>query len=199
MGEGNKEKQKEKYAINSHAKDRADASVAGNLSAGETRKEEGHLPLFGVGPVYAATLALCTALSFFARKAPFLSAGRIDVGAGFFYVLGGVLVLLGVFLWVQAVLIARLDDHILVGELVTSGVYAWVRNPIYAAILLVCTGALIVMRNLYLLILPILYWAYLTVLMKHTEEKWLLQKFGSAYEEYCMRVNRCIPWPPKKG
>lgn len=44
------------------------------------------------------------------------------------------------------------------------------------------------------------YWFYLTVLMKHTEEKWLEALHGPAYKDYCGRVNRCIPWfPGRKG
>lgn len=38
----------------------------------------------------------------------------------------------------------------------------------------------------------------MTVLMKHTEEKWLKNLYGKEYEEYCKRVNRCIPWFKKK-
>ena len=159
---------------------------------------DSHLPLYGVGPAYGLDLVLCTLLSFFARKLPVLFSGRVEKGGEVFVILGAVLLALGALLWVEAVLIAKLDDHILEGELVTTGVYAWVRNPIYAAILFACTGALLLMKNLWLLILPPLYWAFFTLLMKYTEEKWLRQRFGGTYEEYCRKVNRCIPWPPKK-
>ena len=27
-----------------------------------------------------------------------------------------------------------------------------------------------------------------------TEEKWLRDLYGKQYEDYCNRVNRCIPW-----
>ena len=56
---------------------------------------------------------------------------------------------------------------------------------------------LMIYGNLWLLILPVLYWLFLTVLMKCTEEKWLKNLYGVEYEEYCWRVNRCIPWFPK--
>ena len=52
--------------------------------------------------------------------------------------------------------------------------------------------------NLFLLILPILFWINLTVILKLTEEKWLLEKFGDEYVDYCKVVNRIIPWFPKK-
>lgn len=49
------------------------------------------------------------------------------------------------------------------------------------------------MNNLYLLILPFLYWILLTVFMINTEEKWLLKVYGEEYKNYCKKVNRCIP------
>ena len=52
--------------------------------------------------------------------------------------------------------------------------------------------------NLWLLILPILFWIYMTVLLKLTEEKWLLDTFGEEYIKYCSKVNRVFPWFPKK-
>jgi hypothetical protein len=51
---------------------------------------------------------------------------------------------------------------------------------------------------LYLLLLPFLFWAFLTVLMQCTEEKWLKEKFGEEYTEYAKKVNRVIPWFRKK-
>lgn len=83
-------------------------------------------------------------------------------------------------------------------ELVTTGVYSVVRHPIYSAFAFVLTGVLLIYSNLYLLLLPFMYWAFLTALMKATEEKWLVDQFGKEYEDYCRRVNRCIPWFPKR-
>ena len=111
--------------------------------------------------------------------------------------IGAFLIAAGAVLWVQAVFRAKIDDGITNNRLVTDGVYALVRNPIYSAFLSVCTGTLMIYGNLWLLILPVLYWLFLTVLMKCTEEKWLKNLYGVEYEEYCRRVNRCIPWFPK--
>lgn len=164
----------------------------------ENKKARDHLPLFGVGPLYAVSLAAVTLAAVLLRGHPLIAGGRLPALRVPMGVLGILGIALGAFLWVQAVLVARLDDHILEDELVTTGVYAWVRNPIYSAFLFVCTGVLLLVGNGWLLILPVLYWLFLTVLMKATEEKWLLERFGSAYEEYCRRVNRCLPWFPKK-
>ena len=112
--------------------------------------------------------------------------------------IGIILILFAVFPWLYAVVITKIDDGILHNHLVTTGAYALVRNPIYSAILILCTEVLIIGGNVLFLILPFLYWAFLTVLIKHTEEKWLSELYGEEYKEYCKKVNRCIPWFPKK-
>lgn len=80
----------------------------------------------------------------------------------------------------------------------TTGIYSVVRNPIYSGLVLNCTGVLLIAHNVWLLILPFIFWIALTILMKCSEEKWLLKLYGDQYVEYCKRVNRCIPWFPKK-
>ena len=35
--------------------------------------------------------------------------------------------------------------------------------------------------------------------LKLTEEKWLLSLYKQEYADYLKRVNRCIPWLPRKG
>lgn len=108
--------------------------------------------------------------------------------------IGFMLIFIGVALWIYAVLIQRISKEISSGHLVTIGIYSIVRNPIYLAFLCVCTGILVTAHNVYLLIIPVVLYIFLTVLMKQTEEKWLLDKFGSEYIEYCKHVNRVIPW-----
>ena len=103
----------------------------------------------------------------------------------------------GIALWCAAVFGARIDIKIKSNRLATDGVYALVRNPIYSAFLFICTGVLLFCRNLYVLFLLPLFWLYLTVFMKLTEEKWLTERFGDEYGAYCKRVNRFIPW--KRG
>ena len=90
--------------------------------------------------------------------------------------IGFLLVAVGAALWFLAVFRTKIDDGITNNHLVTDGVYALVRNPIYSAFLSVCTGMLMIYGNLWLLILPVLYWLFLTVLMKCTEEKWLKKR-----------------------
>ncbi|MDP9806894.1 protein-S-isoprenylcysteine O-methyltransferase Ste14 [Trueperella bonasi] len=60
------------------------------------------------------------------------------------------------------------------------------------------SGLLLVQANWWLLALPFVYWIALSVLMKHTEERWLENKFGAEYTRYATHVNRAFPRPPRK-
>lgn len=157
-------------------------------------KKKKHLPMYGVGPVYVAAIVGVTVLGIVLSSRnmiPFIQYEGITVVMP---VLGIGLVVYGIFLWYAAVIKDKIDDGIMNNRLVTTGVYAQVRNPIYSAFLIACTGALLLYGNILLLFLPFLFWGFLTVLMKGTEEKWLRELYGKEYEEYCRRVNRCIPW-----
>lgn len=160
--------------------------------------EKGHLPILGVGPLYVVTIILMTIISI-----TLSATGIIPVitftNIRWIFVLSGILCfIIGITLWLKAVIIDRLDTHIIKNELVTTGVYAYVRNPVYSAFMFVCTGVLVIYGNLVLLVLPIIYWGFMTVLMKSTEEKWLENLYGKEYIQYRQRVNRCIPWKGKE-
>ena len=101
-------------------------------------------------------------------------------------------------MWYSAVVKSRIDARIKENTLVTDGIYAHVRNPIYSAFLFICSGAILIACNLYLLILPPVFLLYLIVFIKNTEEKWLYNVYGEEFENYCKRVNRCIPSIRKK-
>ena len=152
------------------------------------------LPVFGVGPVYAVSCLLLTAFGLFLKKKGFLNGGELPGLKSVSMFIGGLLIFIGVALWIYAVIIQRISKEISNGNLVTTGIYSIVRNPIYLAFLCVCTGILVTAHNVYLLIFPVVFYIFLTILMKQTEEKWLLEKFGTEYAEYCKHVNRVIPW-----
>ena len=100
--------------------------------------------------------------------------------------------------WISTALTQKVGDAILENHLMTTGVYAWVRNPIYSAAAIAMFGAGLCFANLWLLLLAPIFWLDITLLMKFTEEKWLLGLYGEEYWTYCKIVNRCIPWFPKK-
>lgn len=161
-------------------------------------KDRNHLSVWGVGPVYALICGLLTAAGIILRNMGWLDSGDVPALDVPMKLLGFALLLAAAYLYYQAHLRQKLFDHVRQNHLVTTGVYAWVRNPVYSAAMLLCTGLLLMAHNLWLLILPPLFWALMTAMLIPTEEKWLRSLYGQEYVDYCARVNRCIPWPPKK-
>lgn len=156
------------------------------------------MPTFGVGPIYVITCLALTIIGLILSYYGHLKAGQIDQGVIYFKILGCLLILFGLKLWIRAVLIQKINAKVKENKLITDGVYAIVRNPVYSAFIFLFTGVLLMAHNYLLLILPLIYWAFLTILMKNTEEKWLREKFGEEYIEYCKNVNRIIPWKRRK-
>ncbi|MBR2703710.1 MAG: isoprenylcysteine carboxylmethyltransferase family protein [Oscillospiraceae bacterium] len=161
-------------------------------------KKQDHLPVYGVGPIYVCVIAVLTLAAFLMRKLPAFASGRTEELHVPLLILGSVFILSGVALWVFAVPVSKIDDGIRENRLVTSGAYALVRNPIYSAAMIACTGVILTAGNAWFFVLPLLYWLFMTVLVKATEEKWLRALYGAEYEDYCRRVNRCWPGPQKR-
>lgn len=156
--------------------------------------KEKRLPVFGVGPIYVITCLLLTILAVFLHYKGHLTQWQMSGGKILSIILGSLSILLAVWLWIQSVIVQNISKEIKQGKLVTTGVYGIVRNPIYSAFLFLFTGVLILLRNWLVLILPFVFWALLSLLMKCTEERWLKEKFGDEYIEYSKEVNRVIPW-----
>ena len=158
-----------------------------------------HLPIMGVGPAYVISIVLLSSLSIFADTAHFHLPRPTSVFLEIFlFIVGLLFILLGLLIYFLAIR-AKITRSIKENTLVTHGIYSVVRNPIYSAWLFICTGALFLYGNPYLaLILFLIFWLSLTILMKHTEEKWLTEFYGEPYLEYCKKVNRCLPWFQQK-
>ena len=103
------------------------------------------------------------------------------------------MIILGIYLWIQAVIVQKINKKVTEKKLITTGVYSIVRNPVYSAFTIIFTGIFLFTANYILLILPFVFWAFLTILMKNTEEKWLKNEFVEEYEIYLKQVNRVIP------
>jgi protein-S-isoprenylcysteine O-methyltransferase Ste14 len=76
-------------------------------------------------------------------------------------------------------------------KLITSGVFAYSRNPIYVAFWLVLLGQFLIFPNWILL----LYWLAASFLLHRQvlrEEEFLVQHYGSDYEDYSKRVRRYL-------
>ena len=156
-----------------------------------------HLPFFGIGPYYVGVIAVLTVAGMIISAKGYLDSGIVPALKTPMLILGILLVLLGGFIWGYAFFFDRIDDAILNNRLYTGGIYAWVRNPLYVGWMLICIGVSLFAGNLWLLVLPLIFWALMSVMMKLTEEKWLHERYGAEYEAYCKRVNRTWPWFPK--
>ena len=161
-------------------------------------KNKEHLPMIGVGPLCVGVMIALTASGILLSRMGLMEAGKIAALQVPFFIAGCLLVIGGLSLYAGALFFSGIDSHIKQNTLAQTGVYACVRNPIYSAFMMFCTAALCFEGNALLLVLPPIFWLWMTVLMKHTEEKWLLALHGDVYRDYCRRVNRCLPWLPKK-
>jgi len=82
-------------------------------------------------------------------------------------------------------------------QLVTQGLFAHARNPLYDGNLLILAGLFIIHNHPAVYILGSAYFVTAYVAIVAAEEKFLLSKFGDAYDEYCHRVPRW--WPNLHG
>ncbi|MCQ2408362.1 MAG: isoprenylcysteine carboxylmethyltransferase family protein [Oscillospiraceae bacterium] len=158
-----------------------------------------HLPLYGIGPILCCPMAVLTAIGIYCSSKALIS-GLIENKTVniILYIIGTLLIIEGIILFFAADLNGNLQKNIKENKLKTNGSYKFVRNPCYCLFLLSCTGAILIAHNWYLFVLPFVFWGVMTIVLINTEEKWLRNLYGKEYEDYCKRVNRCIPWFPKK-
>ena len=161
-------------------------------------KKNSHLPLFGAGPFYVITISVMTVTALLLHHFGVISFSSPYYVSLVLKIAGILMIIAGVFIWFEAAIACQLTKNIKANKLITTGIYAYVRHPIYSAFTIAEWGMLFWTGNIYLFLLIPLYWAFFTILMKKTEEKWMEDKFGDEYREYSRRVNRCIPWFPKK-
>lgn len=167
--------------------------------------EKKNLPIYGPGPAYIFICAILTVAGIILNRKGLLESGSVELtpvrNLAFvigiiviFWLLGIILMVFGAYMWYAAVIRGKIDDDIKNNRLTTTGIYAHVRNPIYSGLTMILTGFLFSEENYWLLILPVFFWLFMTILLKLTEEKWLKKQYGDEYIEYCRKVNRCIPW-----
>lgn len=161
-------------------------------------KNKEHLPVYGVGPIIVIPQLVVMAVGIIMSVCGFFEYGKMEILQIPFIIAGIILIVSGVYMWYSANYKAKVFDGIVENKLITSGIYSVVRNPIYSAFLLICTGAVFIAGNLFLFVISMICWLYMSVFLKHTEENWLTDLYGKEYLNYCKNVNRCIPWFPKK-
>lgn len=154
----------------------------------------GHLPIIGVGPIIVIPQVILTIVGLMLSRLSLIPCIKFGVFKSFGIIAGMLLIVMGLYLWIAANFKEKITDSIKNNSLITTGVYSATRNPIYSAFFLVCCGLILVANNLLLFFIPVICWIYMTVLLKRTEEKWLLNLYGEEYRSYCKKVNRIIPW-----
>jgi len=152
----------------------------------------------------AFALALGIAIQNFPEGAiismPLHAEGKSKIGtvSGFPTILlcavGIILTLTGIVIWFTGAMRSDMDENIKENRLKTNGIYAWVRNPMYSGLWILISGISLMWHNVFLILVIFINWYMMTVVLKNTEEKWLRDLYGQEYDDYCKRVNRCIPW-----
>ena len=166
------------------------------------KTKSGKLPKYGYGPIYLLISLILTVLSLlYFNEMKIFQSGIIKnyYLKKCFLSLSIISMIAGISIWCIAVLPSKGIRYKLEhGELEVGGIYSITRNPIYSGIYFFLLGIQMLTYNLFIFILSFIIYQFLVILLINTEEKWCLNKFGKKYEEYCTKVNRIIPWFPKK-
>jgi protein-S-isoprenylcysteine O-methyltransferase Ste14 len=75
---------------------------------------------------------------------------------------------------------------------VQHGPYRYVRNPMYTGLLILGLGIGLALENLSIPATMLAVFVLLTI-RTHTEEKYLIERFGDPYRNYMRRVGRFFP------
>ena len=150
--------------------------------------------MFGIGPYLIYGTAFLNAIVIVLTSYIFKVGIMEDIWVWIFRIAGGLIIALGILIWYIGAVRSGMDENITGNKLKTDGIYAWVRNPMYTGCWFIIIGISFMWHNYWVLPMIIVDWAILTIVLKNTEEKWLLDVYGDEYAEYKKRVNRCIPW-----
>lgn len=161
-------------------------------------KEGQKLPMFGIGPYLIYGIAFLKAVVIVLTSYVFKVGILENIWVWIFRIAGGIVIILGIVIWFIGAMRSGMDENITDNKLKTDGIYSWVRNPMYTGCWFIMIGISFMWHNFWMLPMILIDWAIFTIVLKNTEEKWLLDVYGKDYEDYKKRVNRCIPWIPKE-
>lgn len=161
-------------------------------------KEGQKLPLFGIGPYLIYGMAFLNLIEIILTCYVFKIGIMDNVWVWIFRITGILLIILGIVIWYFGALCSGMDDNITENKLKSDGIYAWVRNPMYTGCWFLMIGITFMWHNYWSIPMIFVDWLIMTLVLMNTEEKWLLNLYGEEYTEYKKKVNRCIPWFPKR-
>jgi protein-S-isoprenylcysteine O-methyltransferase Ste14 len=79
-------------------------------------------------------------------------------------------------------------------QLVTQGIYKHIRHPMYSSLFLYSAGQIFLLSNWIVGPAGIITFAVMYLLRVRSEEKMMLDKFGTEYEAYMKTSKRLIPY-----
>ena len=161
-------------------------------------KEGQKLPMFGIGPYLIYGIAFLKAVVIVLTSYVFKVGILENIWVWIFRIAGGIAIILGIVIWFIGAMRSGMDENITENKLKTDGIYSWVRNPMYTGCWFIMIGISFMWHNYWMLPMILIDWVIFSIVLKNTEEKWLLDVYGKDYEDYKKRVNRCIPWIPKE-
>ena len=159
--------------------------------------EKQKLPMFGIGPYLVLGMGILTLIGMILSGNILKSGILYGIWIIVFRIVAILLMVAGIFVWYKGAFGSNMDESITENRLMTEGIYSWVRNPMYSGWWIFMIGLILLLHNAWLLVIPVINWGIMTVVLKNTEEKWLLDLYEKEYEDYKKRVNRCIPYKRK--
>ena len=78
------------------------------------------------------------------------------------------------------------------GTFVATGVYRYTRNPMYVGDIALCVGFALICNSLLVHVVAAMA-AVLFFFIPFAEEPWLRDQYGTAYDEYMVKVPRFVP------
>lgn len=153
--------------------------------------DENHLPVFGIGPYLISIIGIITIISSILSYYYLIPIYKINELNMVFLILGTILIIFGIAFWIPTVLISKIDKEVENNNLVTTGICDHLRHPIYALFFYIAVGLILISQNIFF-VLPVIIWAFLTVVILKTEETWLIDKWGQDYLNYSKKVNGFI-------
>ncbi len=140
-----------------------------------------HLPVIGVGPIIVIPQLVVTTVAIILSEMKILYSVKIKLLNIPFLIMGIALIMFGIWMWYSSNFQTKIDRYIEGNYLATTGVYSIVRNPIYSAFFLFCIGAILIEANIVLLVLPVIYYIYITVflmILPHVHRRWIPMQDG---------------------
>ncbi|WP_419211799.1 methyltransferase family protein [Maribacter sp. X9] len=135
---------------------------------------------FGLGMYLVAKFLPVGFFDFFGRNLLF----------GVLVVLAVVLMIIALIQFYRARTTIDPSKPIKTAKLVTNGVYTFSRNPMYLAMLLLLLALGVALGNAFNTLIAAGFVAYMNHFQIVPEERFLLEKFGREYKEYCTLTRR---------